>query len=382
MVYQTTNFIPDYKKKQIKKNTRAKKLPKKKTPMQMPTRTAKQSKGREAQKQVTNNQLPKPRLIMDRLSNVVKLSNCARNYFHALYDPYTVAGEVCIPSGTPTGSQKYKVTTHGTFQVNASGAGGVGFWPYRMVTSDIYADATPVTFPAIVTSYAAYVGTDYPFVNSPFLPAGTLFPSKGGASSPYTVANMTVSGTQIGRTAKLVAAGIRISYNGAEVNRQGQVTVWRNPTLSTFVDATADSLDNFLAQNQASRVRVTDKGTHGFTYLPLDVDDLEYPQTFPPYSGSSPQTNVGAHMRLAGGIFVTDAGNSASFAYEAVAYFEVKGGNIPTSPTPSDPTGVSIAIGASMELPMNQDTAMSLQLAIANARKLAAQNGQQLVLGN
>lgn len=309
---------------------------------------------------------------------------CGANYFHALYDPFTVQGEVCIPDLMATPSTKFRSISRGTFVIGTAGCGGVAFWPYRMCTRDVFASGLNF-FPATVSTDALYAKdkTDLDITNAfkPVATVGQVF--GGGLTSAYDTTQLGVgldqSVTQ--KNVRMVAAGIRASYDGKEVDRSGQYVCWQNPVAKGFAASTADSLDSYLAMNQAARLRVMDTGTAGFTYFPRINNDLQYPSIGMNYDTDA-TSNLQPSNRLAGAIFVVGAQPGTTFSFEAVAHFEGIGKGFPPTETKCDTNAIGAALGAVPVDQIHTNQSVALAVAAAKAMEIAKRDGRPLNLGN
>lgn len=292
---------------------------------------------------------------------------------HALYDPFSVEGSICVPSLLPLPSQKIRVLTRGTFQLSTAGFGGVAFWPYRMRSRDFFTIGANI-MPAVVTSNNTTADTDFKFTNyvqyDPLLVTGVT--GYAGLTSPYNVADLDAGGD---RATKLVASAIKVCYEDKEIDRSGVYVTWRNPAVSTAVPVVQDDLSTFLAYNLASQTRVSDLGTAGVTYLPVVETDLQSQIT----SGLS--IVGGIQARLAGAVFIANGQPSARYAFECVAHFEIYGKSIPTTPSHSDVQAVSIAIGASTNVAPNPNLSTQLVETVKNAYQRASDNQMSIDLG-
>lgn len=306
------------------------------------------------------------------------MSKCGQNYMHALYDPFTVQDQPCVPSLLPLPSQKIRVLTRGAFQLSTAGYGGCAMWPYRMQTRDFALSGLNV-LPAVVTSNNTTADTDFKFTNlSQFDPAVvTGVNAYAGLTSPYTAADLD---SLSGRAVKLVAAGIRVTYEDKEIDRSGVYVTWRNPAVAIGLPITADDLPTLLAYNLASQTRVSDLGSAGASYLPVIEQDLQAIAGSGTAGNIALTTSIGS--RLACAVMIANGQPGARYAFEAVAHFEVYGKSIPTTPSHSDVQSVSTAIGAATNITPSPDLGRQLVQAVSNAKDRAAANGFDLDLGN
>lgn len=284
-----------------------------------------------------------------------KLTRCGFDYFRALYNPFSLTGLPCIPSTTPTPSQKIKVVTRGTFTVGTLGSGGACFWPFRMVSSsNLYGSTYTAYAPALITTTSAYPNADYTFTNGvggvpgvgeTYWPGTTSVfdaPSLGG----YTAAGVRVNSN---RSAKLVAAGLQVQYADKVLDMSGSYITWRNPNATSNLAANRDTVNDLLRVNAADLRRVNGEWV-GVSYIPLQESDLAPV----PEPGNPDTPAVGSvYNRLACGVFITNAQPGQRFEFEAVAYFEVSGDGVSVTPSHSDPAalGAILSINTPVVIP-------------------------------
>lgn len=284
------------------------------------------------------------------------LTPCALDYFRALYNPFDLNLNPCIPGITPTPSMKFKSMARGTFQVGTQGVGGVAFWPFRMISkTNLTNNVANVQYPAIIATNNTYAGADYSFTNANSIPLptpGDLAAYVGTTSIFDAVSLGGYSGgafTQSNRTAKLVGAGIRVQYVDKVLDMSGDFITWRNPNPTTQVAGTVDTVADLLSNNAASMERVSERWT-GVSYIPILETDLGGVAE-PGLATVSMVGGVGG--RLAAGVFIANAQPGQRFAFEAVAYFEIAGTGIASTASHSDPhaLGAILSINTPIVIP-------------------------------
>lgn len=295
-----------------------------------------------------------------------RMTKCGAEYFRAVHDPFSLKVMPCVPSLIPLPSHKISVLTRGDFQVGSNGNGGVAFWPYRMLSKTLAplttADLTVVT-PAVVTSQPGIPYADYPFLNdSSFNPAVSLdrvgYP---GQTSLFNYPDFL----NTSRQAKLVGAGIRVYYEDKAFERKGSFIVWRNNQALPSRTINNDGITELLNNGTAAKLQIADSRAVSVSYMPQIETDL---QTTFSNSATSwiPNNSNSVANRLACAILVSKAGADTTYAFEAVAYFEVYGDNLPLTASHSDVIAVSQALGAGTAVPMNPSTEQSYVAAISN----------------
>jgi hypothetical protein len=179
------------------------------------------------------------------------LSQCARDYLHALVDPfgYNVSNLPCVPDFSSMPSYKISTKIRGTFAVGANGFGYITYAPYSTSANDSSCG---------FFSNSSYTGTTVSDVTTL---AGVFALTNG--QFPYT--------TSTARPTRIVASGIRVRYIGTELNRGGQCVIVRSSSnfggSATLIGA---DLADMLARQRTVTTSV-DRNWHGATYLPMDM---------------------------------------------------------------------------------------------------------------
>lgn len=274
------------------------------------------------------------------------LTVCASDYAVALTNPFQLSPSVpiCYPGMLTMPSQKLRVRTFGEFAVNADGIGGVAYFPFRMLCSDI-ATSGGSYHPALITTNATYstAAGDFSFANGPSVPTvSTTVNCYGGYSSPYTIASFAAGSA---RGARLVAAGLKVIYTGKLLDNAGTGVTYRHPYVSNGLPAVRDSIQDLTAIPSTAQRRV-DNDPFVIAYQPLVETDC-FVVTSPTFGNVE-----GAIVdRLGGGVFIKGAEPGTKFTYEAIAYFECIGQSLPLTVSHSDPTGVAAVINAVSHAP-------------------------------
>lgn len=256
------------------------------------------------------------------------LSPCASSYLRALCDPFSDFSTLpCIPDSITIPSYKFRCVSRGSAFVGINGIGAVAFDPWTMAWRDAALDS-PLLLSTAANDWLST--TSIPGTTSPFW---TLNQS----NSLFTYANLSASGIAI----RLVAAGIRISYTGTQLNMGGQMNIVRLPSNNSVVGTSPASLTNLTT---TTVVPVT-RSTHFVNYYPDQPWQLGYltPSTF-------------AHSHEEGDLyplcFTFNGITGSSFYVEAVSYFEVVGSTFPPTPSHMDTVGYSaIMTGAQTVAP-------------------------------
>jgi len=269
-------------------------------------------------------------------------NRCARDYAIALSNPFDLdpSTPVCYPGSMAPPSYKLRVRTTGTFKVSAVagnnvGRGGIAVWPYRMLTSDIFATGVPVYYPAIIATDDTYNQADYSFANTGTVPAGSPLGIYAGYNSPLTLADLAAGS---GRATRLVACGLRVAYDGKVLDTAGKYVLYRHSYPTNGLPATRDAVQDLTAipSTTYTQISIGDKPTVSFMPL-LESDHF--------YSGDATTTyaTAGSYSivnRMGPAVFIENAVAGASFSFEVIAYFEVIGRWPSLTPTHSAPAAV------------------------------------------
>lgn len=252
------------------------------------------------------------------LAPMLKMSECAEAYAHALIDPFAAPDPPCIPDNISIPSYKSRSFAKGVFTAGIGGVAAISMDPWLFGTTQVSAYVTNTAYPS---------GS---YVNPTVTPTGWTAITSTGIVTPTAVSNNDVEG-------RLVAAGIRVRYIGPELNRAGLVVKYRDPGNLMIASHPTDALLLF----QEASTSPVDRKWHYVMYRPARASDLYYTAT--PLSGT-PQPSLL--------VYVAGCTPGTSFEYEAVAHHEFTGRALPgITPSFVDPNGMAIvqsALGANM----------------------------------
>jgi hypothetical protein len=264
----------------------------------------------------------------------VRLSDCAMHYATALMNPFVILnGDVCIPDMIAVPSQKLRVRSEGTMTVGSSGVGWVAFNPWYAIANNGVNTSSTLTAPVVFT-LGAYSAADYTMS----LPIGTTN-GIGQSNSIYNSANFTTSDTvDYYRAYRLVAAGLKVTYIGDNFNNAGRVVLVRWPDNFPGNGIPADGSMNgsaLLSIPQSGWAPAGSRRDHSVCYSPLTPVDFEYQG----YGSYISHPTVANYQLLA----YIDGGSTAvqqAFGFEAIAYYEIIGGTVPTTISSCDPVAM------------------------------------------
>lgn len=246
-----------------------------------------------------------------KVTRALHLSECTTKYARALTDPFAELSEVCVPDLHDVASYKLSTRlrttmvagTAGCASVVASGLGSSSDGAIAVATTAAYASANIPTFGAAGTANV---------LNSNF---------------PYTSAQITAGNVLV----RVAAMGVRVRYMGTELQRSGQVILWKTTSNETFGGQTTAAV---LAIPTVTTC-ATDRSWHGISYIPTRPSDYEY--------GLVPYTmNAGSNHTI--GVHVVGTTTNNAFEVELKFYYEIVPGTISPpliTPTHSDVLGFS-----------------------------------------
>jgi hypothetical protein len=255
------------------------------------------------------------------------LSQCAKNYLHALINPYVAPKELpCVPDFIALPSYKLQTVIRGTMTVGVDGVGFVVYNPFTAVNSNNTIITSSTNYPLLYTGPTYALNYYNVLVTSGTLPTGVF---GAGSNSPLSDTAPPLNLASV----RLVGGAVRIRYSGTEFYRGGTVVSYRAQDAVNIPDGatTANLLISPLCiQESASR------RWHSVNWIPSRATDLAYqPFAFYDPNQSSPQSYVLLIMVNSPGSTTA----SQTFDFEAVSYYEVIGNNLQLTPSHNDPVG-------------------------------------------
>lgn len=256
--------------------------------------------------------------------NRLTIAPCTAHYFKALHDPFNTPAGVCIPDGQfPLPSQKAFATLKGQFQCGTTGYGFIAFGPTGANNASSISVSSSTSVANAATLFSAYtnVGTG-------------VF-----STLPYTIGDIA---TNSDISVRIVAAGVRVRYAGAEQTRSGIIAGYEDQDhLNAFA---RESFNTLLAQVSSQSRRPSGDGNWDMTVCysgptaPNMVDFVN--QTYPikPVAGGPDVTPIMIAIQGAAG---------DSYEFEASVHVEYIGRKASgKTPTHSDNTGYNHALQA------------------------------------
>jgi len=248
-----------------------------------------------------------------RGARVAILSDCARNYFAVLENPFSGAVS-CVPATTNFPTMKHSVRAQGIMYTGTQGFGYVCVSPIPgMWTDNQFVSVSGVGFDG------ATIAT------------GTTGMASVPSNSPYALA--LVRQQMQGR---VVACGLRVRNTTALLNRGGSLVGIESLSHASLV---GQGFSDLLAQDTAEKMDSTSNVWSSVTWHPEDEDEYDYFD-----SSELAGANVFpvlAFVAIAPG--VTAAGTQQQYEWEAYLAFEAKGSVVHgLTPSFSDPIGLGL----------------------------------------
>lgn len=284
------------------------------------------------------------------------LTGCAKDYISCLSNPFrNISPLPCIPDLISLPSNKFQVRVMSSVITNAAGQAQVGVFPFNSVVNDrvcIYGN----------TNAWVPVGSNSFEFNSALVGVTTSF-----SNSPYNVALFNNRYIQ----ARLVGLGVKVRYAGTELNRGGNIILYRSPANIPII--TGDTAQ--LLTYPGSRRVAMDRKFYSIAYVPDDPDFLGYQELSNLNGGAANALNPGASLVCV----IEGAQPKQTFEIEMVGYWEMIGSLIGSSNTTftkshSDLVGLAAAMSA---LP----TKISKKSPEAQESSMIGKAGQYLLTG-
>lgn len=259
-----------------------------------------------------------------------KLSKCAEEYFDAVLNPFDTTLRPCLPMEPAVASKRSCVWARGTMAVGTTGIGGI--W-----TTAAYANNTSAG--AHNNCFAAYSTSLYTGLNC----VAAVSTTGIGASQPnsdYSELDLDVDAAQI----RLVSIGIRIRYIGKEVDRGGNIIIWRSnnpvadPTNAYFMAPSE------MLKYENTQILPVDREWHSVTYTPGNPSEYAFGGT----KGYHWSATAGNNYILAA-IGINGGTPGTSFQFEVTGHYEVIGPDIrdkfPTLAAPMEASHIQSFLG-------------------------------------
>jgi len=304
-------------------------------------RKAKKAKGKTAQRvQVNRRQGP----TLPRAA----LSECVAEYGRLLVNPFVKEHKACVPMPPAIPSRKVSVYQKGTFATQANSFGFMSMNPYAGILNasvDVGTYNTPANQPFVWGSTGTGVGN---FVLTPGA-ANTFWLE---SNTDYTT-NSVSALDAIDQDVRLVAAGLKIRFNGTALNAGGVICLAEDPAHVGFSNASNAGATRWTFSamsdlDEGSNDQVSFGREYCVTYRPIYPDEFGY-ATAALMKGSNiqgapddPDILQSANWYDILACTIVSALPSQQFYFEAYAHYELIGSAVRgRTPSHIDTVGTS-----------------------------------------
>jgi len=287
-------------------------------------------------------------------------SDCSKNYFMALMNPWQVDDPPCVPDSIVLPTYKFAASIRGTFSTGSSGLGFVTLNPYLAAYGIASNQVAGIPQPCGIITNANYTDNNY-------VPTGTTSNSTNQITSDSTLVaqSLQTDGSLMSNyNIRVVGAGLKVRYVGSEFSRSGRMLAYRTPdngAIQIGINPT-----QILVDREIISVPVERKWHH-VVWRPsnaLDTGFFNY-STLP----NKPFSTLG--------VFVEGAGGAINFEFDGVVWLEVvqntNSAQVQTpglprlTPSHSDPIGMSAAVSALPQTQPTQDPSSDLKSFMSSA---------------
>lgn len=271
-----------------------------------------------------------------------RLSDCGRKYATALTNPFGMVdgrmtaenadrsedgSHACIPSFPPLKSRRLKSFMSGTFYGGSDGYGSISFAPRRLANNyPLFMDWAPI----LATGPAAADTGRFP----PTLDTHVAVPpvyNQFSLNTDYTTTACVVV-NNVGIKSRVVSAGLRIRYVGAELTRAGIIHAIEEPDHASIAGFTSAVVGGF----ESSFRSPVDREWTSLVYTPVEGPDFEYLLDWASNSSGAPPNTYPHFM----GFLLEGVPPGSAFEFEAVVLTEVNGRGVrDLTESESDPLG-------------------------------------------
>lgn len=262
------------------------------------------------------------------------LSQCARKYAIALYNPFalldsshanylsavglnlSMAEGPCIPTTPALKSRRLKIFCRGTMSTMSNGIGYIAFAPRRLGNN--YPLTSDTAAPVLYSLSGSGPTTGFPPMDG-YLGYG------GGAinwNSDYSTGQLVIpGGLLLGITYRVVGAGIRLRYIGNELNRAGVIHAIEEPNHASLSNLQPTQLQQFESYFDCAVTREWSQ----LTYTPVSEVEFAYlPDLLSNPAGSYPAETFQHSI----GFLVEGTAPASPFQFEAIMLAEVVGSQV------------------------------------------------------
>lgn len=299
----------------------------------MPKRT-------QPQNPSTKKRQPKSKKL-NKDKDAMHLSPCSEHYAKLIGNPFVRSHSACIPSLPSRPSRKFSTYATGVVTPQTSnGLAMVTYNPWRMAV------VNTATSPVVSTT-----------ASSTF----SGLPTYNGANTIGYVSNSDYSGALnaaglAGFRFRLVAAGLRLTYNGPLLNVGGRICGVEDPDHYSIVGLDYDALNGY---EEAAQLPIKPNVMYEIIYNPVEASSFAYGSWATSADGSEFQYFANSNDATMGFI-VQPADASTNYIVEAFAHFEAIGRPVRgTSPSHVDSLGLSAVLNTSGQTALRKPRAVN-----------------------
>jgi hypothetical protein len=247
-----------------------------------------------------------------------QLSQCAKTYLHVLANPFDDVTGACVPDEFEKPSFKFRSVYRSSLAIGSAGFGFVMVDCLRFGLRDQLA--------------ITHSGSTYAAITLPLTGAEVGAINSTNNQSTFLTAQIGRGGGSL--QWRVVGCGLRVRYSGTELNRGGSIVPFRHPENQFIAGYGTGNMLVF----QTVRSFPTDRQWHGTAFTPTSAFDTIYNDAVPVAANT---VNVIQDRTIA--VAITGAVANNSYEYEIIAYYEIVGSIIGTSPSHSDMAGMGVA---------------------------------------
>lgn len=278
------------------------------------------------------------------------LSHCARKYAASLADPFEGPPGACIPDAPALMTGRYRVFARGTFTTSSNAAAlGRGFiW------------TTPLN-----TAFSDVAGI---YISIPAGTSPTFTIAVAGAVPVFTNSQFVQASISVGALRwRVVSHGIRIKFNGNQLNRGGTIVGLHEPSHESLVGKDPATM---LTYAEAVQFAVTDTDDWiTLIYRPVTDNDFNYVSAVANFGAGG----NGGYMGFMVQSHDSTGANIQSFEYEVYTNIEIQGSLVQNKiPSHVDVVGLGAINAIGTLSPALQKPTLKKSSDLANASVHAA----------
>jgi len=270
--------------------------------------------------------------------NVAKsgLTKCGLEFILAQFNPWhpSLIGP-CMPDLITTPSRKIKYMVKGSFSIGSSNVGFVSFNPYLPFGSEAFSGppANPNFAAPVWKTQSSYASSAIALQDA--VSSSGIVPS--GLTHAYLDSEFIADDNTNSNVRKniydwrVVAAGIKMKYSGAPLNRQGTYVLYENQNNDAQLTDNPVTTESDLLQMDTGVTQLAiDEREHFVVWHPRNKWDFDYisESTFDLETNSFTVSEVARYVPLLIAAFGGEPG--ATVTFDIVVHYEFVGSGIPS----------------------------------------------------